>query len=115
MKKSWKSKWAMLGMLLLCLILLSAVILPNSTNSSPPAGQVEKLSSEEDITVTIEALIDGPRVCFARVLLDGEDKYVNLGQYPACQEHKVGQEITVKPEDIDDLENMEGVEGIGSH
>lgn len=104
MKKNTNSKWAIWGLVLLGLVMLSVVV---TTNSTPKPMEEEKLSTGDSITVPIEALIDGPRVCFARIDVDGKDKYVNLGEYPACQEHTVGQKITVKKEDIDELGEME--------
>ncbi|MBC9706886.1 MAG: hypothetical protein H9W81_18510 [Enterococcus sp.] len=92
-----RSKWAIFGLVILALVLLGVVL--SDTQQIP--GQENVTRNGDKITVKIDALIDGPKECFARVQFEGETKYVILGQYPACQEHTVGEEITITEDDFD--------------
>lgn len=91
--------WQWAGLLIAAAVLFSIAVF----GPPPGAGDGTRDSDKADgpFTATIEALIDGPKVCFARITVDGVPEYVNLGPYPACQEHSVGQEILVDPDDLD--------------
>lgn len=101
MKSKTNFKWAFLGLIVVALIMIGVVV---NTNSTIPLEDEKKLESGDSLTVPIKALIDGPKYCFARIEVDEAPKFVNLGPYPACQEHTVGQEITVSKDDIEDSE-----------